>query len=202
MSGYRIGFVVLALVMAMAAGPAFGIPADLRKVDCDASARGQAGSLAVEDVGDGRVAVIFIAGDQAQSSTLKALAAEIGSRYRTMVFTLDDKAVASCGGMSGTAATLARLLSESGIDRTCVVAGGDTLHIVREVALTLPAVHGAVFFGRPETVPVLPVPAVFVAATVRSVDVIEQVDQLLGVGEAYDTHAQKPSRLYPGAAIP
>lgn len=201
MSGYRIGFVVLALVMALAAGPAFGIPADLRKVDCDASAGTSPNPLAVEDVGDGRVAVIFIAGDQARSSTLKAMAAEMGSRYRTMVLTLDDKAVACCGGMSGTAATLARLLSDSGIDRSCVVADGDTVHIVREVALTLPAVRGAVFFGRPETVPVLPVPAVFVAASVRSVDVIEQVDQLLGPGEAYDTHAQKPSRLYRGAAI-
>jgi hypothetical protein len=193
---------VLALVMAMAAGPAFGIPADLRKVDCDASAGGQVGPLAVEDVGNGRVAVVFIAGDLAQSSTLKALAAEIRSRYRTMVFTLDDNTLACCGGMSGTAAALARLLSDSGIDRTCVVAGGDAARIVREVALTLPALRGAVFFGQPGIVPVMPVPVVVVASSVRSVDVIEQVDQLLGSGEAYDSHAQKPSRLYQGAAIP
>lgn len=181
MSGKRFIVFAIAVVMVVAGGAAFGLPPGSRIIG-DGSPGPQEPRLMVSDSGTGSIAVVFIAGGQVPRATLEAMASELAPRYRTILFSLDEALVASFGGMSETAAELARLLAGRGIGLSCIVGCCSAATIIDEAAAEVPAIRGAVLFGTPQIAPVTRVPIVYVAAPAESSEVMYQVDRFLDEG--------------------
>lgn len=196
--------VVIAVLLALALSPAFGAPASQVKAIGEGSAAVQDPPFVVSDAGLGSIAVVFIAGGQVPGPCLDAAAAAVGARYRIIRFRLDEETVAACGGPSGTAAALAKVLAKAGVERACIVGCCSAAGIIGEAAVTMPSIQGAVLFGEPKLAELLPVPVVYVASSVQAQEVVSRVYGFLGGrdGEVRTLGPHGPSLMMTSAAYP